>query len=273
MLNASIKSFAPVAGSVGHMARLFVTLANSKGAGESAVVDAIQTSLSGHAQVIASSIRIYHDSEYQATATCLVVGNNKVVPVDSKREGFRCINSTTNMFMDEEESLWTLHQTAAGDVMVMSNGFDDIVSMSRSLSSVSSDSYHTTDGRNAIESVSAMQRSVEGGDFVAFCDGTTDLRFGLVVGRIESTSRVAVLAQDTGEVEEVDDLAIVDGVDSSEVPDPKMTEEDAVNIAVSAARGSANVDHIINYFKRIYGQHPEFFAQLSSRIRSHQFAG
>lgn len=254
------------------------------------LVDVVHTSESrdNHAEVVAAIEQVFDNqlscvcgsfhsvdkAPYSERISGVVRVNAQAIPYTEDIKGFRSLS--TNIFMDEEEKMWALRRTDAGDLLVKSTGIEDHDSLRGLLDVVCSNNRSLSSAHRAeIASLSSLHQSVEGGDFVQYVsESSQSLRLGYVVATDPKDGKLLVLASDApvdSEGETIDRQAITASFDQSEFPATKLSEQEQMDIAVSAARGVVDISAILAYYKKVFARGPAFYEQFAQRVRSHAF--
>ena len=241
-----------------------VTHTSESRANPEAIFSAINEKFGNKLQAVASSFKTLDKGPLTQRIVGLVQKTTEAVVFEPGMDGFRAMSS--NIFMDKEESMWTLRQSESGKLLVKSTGIEDDADMLNLLSAQCS-AVGTTGFGNL---VAACSVAVQGGDLISFISNSGDLKIGYVIASTD-TAEIPVIPL-VGDVEQVPEQAIVEKLADGEVEAPELTEAEKIDQAVAAARGVVDIEAIVGYYKRVYGHNATFFAQLEQRIRSHKFA-
>lgn len=174
--------------------------------------------------------------------------------------GFKSVSS--NMFMDKESDMWRLEDTPGGKLLVKDNPDESVSSMKELLASLCSSS--------PWKSECSEIKTAVGGDFVSFVGLSGNLNYGFVISSISNSEDVLILPVDAEAPTEVAQAACVTVVPGEQLPDLEVVE--TPDVITSSARGGSSVDVVIEYYRRLYGNHKEFFSQLVDRIKNQAFA-
>lgn len=200
--------------------------------------------------------------------------NTQSVAFQDGMKGFRSVSS--NVFMDDEEKMWTLRKTEAGDVLVKGTGIEDHESLKGLLDVVCSGGYSlSSEYKKSTASISAMQESISGGDFVEFVsEASNQVQYGFVIASDVEAGKLIVLPNGSApeaEGEVVDKAAVTQKFDTEEFPEPEMSEQEQMDQAVSSARGVVNLSTLLDYYKKVFARSPAFYAEFAKRARGHAF--
>lgn len=181
--------------------------------------------------------------------------------------GMRSVSA--NMYMDEQEHLWTLRSQNGSDVLVRSsdmNNSEELMDMIASCSSVTNQgglrSHNPSVYRKLQEYMVALSSS-NGGDMVSFVeDGKTHV--GFVAARIQDEGKTTFLTVDKdGESRSISSdqmIAMLDGDQLTEFPD--------LNVSLSSA---VDIDRLLSYYSQVFRYSPEYYARVEDVIRNHAF--
>lgn len=207
-------------------------------------------------------------SEVGRTITGIFTLNPQTVAYEKDMDGFKAVSG--NMFMDEEEGLWVLRKTDSGSILVKSTGMEDADIIADLMPSVASAGIGSL-GYEATASMSkesAVRSSIEGGDFVAFVNPTTEcVEFGAVVASVETadgqlTKRLVVQANaDDADCQTIDRGMVVLKFDDVDIGDLEVSESSAKSLAEIAA-----------YYKQVFIRDPAYYEKFLARLQSYVFA-
>lgn len=222
---------------------------------------------------VENSFAVISSNKVGDVITGIVSANPQTIAFDeSVSSSFRSLSG--NMFMDEEENLWALRKTEAGEILVKSRGKDDFDVIGDLLSSLSSSNV----GSMAYEATASLQKdinfrdSLNGGDFVLFVNPETDsVEVGAVVASVfddlgKSTGQIAVISAN----EDRDDTVIIDrnlvvcGFDA-DIDDEGLVD----NASLS---GEHTLDSIAAFYRQVFSRDPKYFEEFMSRWTQHNFA-
>lgn len=195
--------------------------------------------------------------------------NVKAIPVVENMAGFRSVSS--NLFMDEEDNMWNLKKTEAGEVLVQNTGIGDHESLRHMMDMCCSSSSMSSVMRSVSSSQQEMVRNLESGSFVSYCSAASNsIKLGFVVCASDTEGKLIVLPQD-GEAEEVDTGAVTEEFDTEQLPDVELTKEDEATAAVAAARGSVDISVLLAYYKKVFAYSPDYYQEFARRVQQHAF--
>ena len=258
------------------LARVVVEVAHNRDSREdhSLVAESLSRAFDRKLQAVCGSFKSVDKAPYTERIEGVVRVNTESVAFAKGMKGFRSVSS--NIFMDDEEKMWALRKTEAGDILVKGTGIEDHESLRGLLDVVCSGGYSlSSEYRKAMTSVSSMQKRIQGGDFVSFVSNSSaEVKFGFVVASDEQEGKLIVLptdAEDESEGEVVDKEAVTGDFDTEEFPEPEMSEQEQMDQAVCSARGVVNLSTLMAYYKKVFQRSPAFYAEFAKRARSHAF--
>jgi hypothetical protein len=239
----------------------------------SLVISALTTKFGNKVRAVDGSFHVLASDKGSDTFTGIVSCNPESVAYDEDLKGYRALSG--NMFMDDDEMLWSLQKTESGDILIKSRGRDDADVMSELMSSLSS----AVIGTSAFESVSSskadacVRNGVVGGDFVIFVDPNTEqVKFGSVIASVEqedgSGAGLCVLASDEGSKSAIIDRGMV----LSSFEDVDFSDEGLVGEEEAVAANGHSLDEIEAYYSRVFQRDPAYFEKFMARWKSHVFA-
>lgn len=261
------------------MARVLcgVTHAGDSREDHSKISNALRTRLQGKMEAVAGSFSSVDKGQYQEQITGIVSVVKEAIPVTKENlVGFRAV--AANMFMDDEQDMWVVRKSAAGDLIVKTTGIEDDMSLVRLLNqSCSHSTNHSSisEQRRMVARASAVCDTVKGGDFVSYVNMNNELTCGFLVATAfdEAHPEVhqAVVLPINGEEEVINVKAVIDNHDQTSFPALELSEQETVDAAVASARGSVNLQTLLDYYKKVYARRPAFYAEFAKRIKAHAF--
>jgi hypothetical protein len=246
----------------------------------SLIAASIRASLAGKMEPVAGSFTSLSAGNYQEQITGVVSVVREAISADAKTvadKGFKSISA--NMFMDDEEHMWVLRKSSAGDLLVKTTGIDDDLSLIKLLDhacSGSSTSSSVSDYRQMVAHASSVYNSVQGGDFVSYVNINNEVVCGYVVATVSDTpeteaDKALVLPVGGDEEELINTKAITEVHSQDTFPEMEITEEEAVDSAVSASRGDVSVASLLDYYKKVFARSPKFYQEFARRLKAHAF--
>ena len=220
---------------------------------------------------VSGSFRSIDKAPYTERIVGVVRVNTQSVPKEHAAN-FRSVSS--NIFMDDEDKMWVLRKTEAGDILVKNTGIEDHDSLRGLMDVVCSGGYSlSSEFRAAEASISRAQSSVQGGSFVQYVSNQdAETRFGYVVASVDD--KLIVLPHDASadsEGEVVDKNAVVEEYDTDKAPEVEMSEQEKMDQAVSVSRGVVGVSQLLDYYRKVFARSGPYYAEFAKRVRSHSF--
>lgn len=235
-------------------------------------LEAIASRLGGKLRPVHGSFQIVASNKVSDTLTGIFTCNPETIAFEEGMNGYKAVAG--NMFIDDEEQLWALRKTEAGNLLVKSRGKEDadiIAELMTSLSSVSVGSV----GFEAVASVQREERArteLQGGDFVAFVHPQREeVVFGAVVASVCLED-----GRETGEL-----VVVASGEDTSVVVDCHMAlakfadveYDDTGLVDENTVEANAHsIDEISAYYQRLFQRDPSYFEKFMERWMNHAFA-
>lgn len=209
----------------------------------------------GSLRVIPRSFKVESSNAHAGIYTITGYAHlNKEMKSADEASKMRAVAS--NMFMDASDNIWKQH----GTTLFKDNNIETSEALEELLTSVAS-----TQARNRSMATIASAPSVEGGDLVHYASNG-EMHLGFVVATDNANGKLLVLASDSDETEVIDRFDVNEEVsyDASELKEDNNAE-------VAGANAVADKSALVNYYKRLFGNHPEFFAQLEADINQHAY--
>lgn len=193
--------------------------------------------------------------------------NERIVLTEQNQHKFRSIAS--NMYMDEEDKLWSMKKTEAGNILISSHASDELEVMQNLMKSVASSAPEQAVQQRMSETDASRAR-IRGGDLALFVSESGALSMGFVAAAMETNERedagVAVVTQLDEDVQVIDRNMVIAYVSGDEIDADETAELEAV------ASGNINMDVIADYYRRVFQRRPEYFEMFMERFRNHVFA-
>lgn len=251
------------------VARVVHTAASRKNS--ALVSEAIRNKFNGQLQAVAGSLRIEDKGPVSDTISGVVSVVRESVAIASSEDmtGFRAVAS--NMYLDDEERMWTLNTTAAGNLMVRTTGIDDDHALIGHLSAVASSARTAQEGERLQAVASAIQSKIEGGKFVSYVNHNNEIAHGFIVVTASDEPVAVVLPMGQGDAEQVALTAVTEVHEVSSDVLPVLTEDEQVQISIASARGAVNMEMMLDYYRRVFARSDEYFNAFADRLRSHSF--
>lgn len=255
-----------------------VTHAGNSRDDHSAVASAMRKKFLGKMEAVAGSFVSLSSGQFQEQIAGVISVVREAMPATKENlKGFRSVSA--NMFMDEEEKMWVVRKSSAGDLVVKTTGIDDDMSLLKILNQAcagSSSLSSVSDFRQMVAHASAVSDHVTGGDFVSYVNQNNEIACGFVVATAHDVdtpdvTQAIILPVDGDQEEVVNVKAITEVHPTDSFPEVETTQQEGVDVAVAAARGTTSLQTILDYYKRIYARSPKFYAMFASRLKAHAF--
>lgn len=247
-----------------HFAR--VVAQASAGATPESVMAGFRKQFTGITPVNGSFVSVSKNAATHTFEGIVGVVAERVVITDENRDQFKAVAG--NMFMDEDEKLWTLKAGDAGQVMVKSICNDDFAVMQQLLSVASSNPNDFETGP-MVQKNAEVRATAQGSDLVTFVStATSQVEMGIVVASVENadgtdTHTVQVVRRN-GETETVNREMIVAVAEQNLEDD----HDELANVATAA-----NIDFaaIAAYYSRMFARRRDYYDMFMARFRNHAF--
>lgn len=255
------------------LARVTVEVAHNQHSREnhSLVSESLSRIFDNKLAAVSGSFMSIDKAPYTERLSGVVRVNTQAVPM-SAQHGFRSVSA--NIFMDDEDKMWVLRTTDAGDILVKSTGIEDHDSL-RGLLNVVCSSGHSlsSEFRQTELSVSTMQQDITGGDFVQYVSvHSNETKFGYVVASTDDGKLIVLPSDESAEEGEViDTAALVKKEDVEDAPEPEMSEQEKMDAAVSVSRGVIDMSTLLDYYKKVFSRSGTYYSEFAKRVRAHSF--
>jgi hypothetical protein len=250
-----------------------VTHTTASRADHQLALDALGETMGSRMRPVEGSFHVISSNSIGDTITGVITSNPDTIAYDEAvASSFKAVAG--NMFMDEEEQLWALRKTEAGDLLVKSRGKEDADVIADLMTSLSSSDV----GTMAYESVSSAQRDagvrlgLQGGDFITYVNPNTEqVDFGAVVASAfddhgRNLGKIAVQS-----VEASSDPVIIDrGMALGQFEDVDFNDEGLVDDNQVEA-SAKSLDMIAAYYQKVFQRDPAYFEKFMERWMNHSF--
>jgi hypothetical protein len=215
------------------------------------------------------------NSKHNTTIMGILMANREVQDAAFIQErNMKSVSASGNIYIDEDDELWQLQATAGGQVVVRTSGIADSEALLRLLST-SSRILGTIEHNDA---KTALTRALEakGEDFVTYVDSTNQTQYGYVIASVKASpdsEPSALMLSRTSEEPTIVNLNSIVEIHSDATP-PSVdvySKTELAEIALASANQAVTVEHLLDYYRRLYSKFPEFYANLEARIKSHTF--
>lgn len=256
------------------LARVTVEVAHNRDSRENhdLVMQSVSKAFDNKLSPVAGSFRSIDKAPYTERVVGVVRINTQAVPVDAA-QNMRSVSS--NIFMDDEDKMWVLRKTEAGDILVKNTGIEDHDSLRSLMDVVCSGGFSLSSEFARSESkVDTMQANVRGGSYIQYVSSaSTETKFGYVVAEADG-EKLIVLPQDgsSEEGEVVDRAAVVEEYNVEDAPQPEMSEQEQMDEAVSISRGVVDLSMLLSFYKKVFARSGKYYDEFAKRVRGHAFA-
>lgn len=224
-----------------------------------------------HAAPVQGSFRALANNGYTMSVEGIVgTIEERIVLSDENRGNFQAV--AANMYMDEEETLWSMRSSELGEVLIKSHAHDDMSVMSELMACVASTQVGVQEAEPSSAKEAQIRNTVEGGDlaaYVSLATGTLQMGYVVVTASSETTGEdmgLVVQANNSEKTELIPRDLVVDFVKAEHLDYDEAGELEAV------ASGEINMERIAAYYRKMFMRRPEYFEKFWERFKSHKFA-
>lgn len=234
------------------------------------VTQAIAKKFENQLQAVAGSIHVVDSGPLTDTITGVLGVQRETIAVNGSDnlKGFKAVAS--NMYLDDEDRMWTLNTTAAGNLLVRANGVEDDAALLNMLSAVASAAQTSTESVNLRAVASSVRQSLAAGQYVSYVNVNNVLAHGYIVA-MAGDETALVLAPGQEEAETINVNAVVASHEISDEVLLDLDEDEKTQIAIASARGAVPIEAMVDYYRRVFIRSPEYFQQFEQRLRGHAF--
>ncbi len=237
------------------------------------VRSAIAKKFDNQLEAVAGSFSLKDRGPVSDVITGLVTPRREAIAVASSADmnGFRAIAG--NMFLDEEDRIWSLNKTAAGSLLVRTTGIDDDSTLLGMLTATASSVINGKEEREMIATASAVRNNVVGGSYVTFVNANNLVDHGYILATANDNGNevAAVLPAGADEAQEISVNAVID-VHEISPKMPQFSEEEEMQQNVAVASGRVNLDMLLDYYKKVFAADPSYYEQFATRLKEYSFA-
>lgn len=238
----------------------------SNGATKEQVFNGIRQQFKGVTPIHGSFVSLACEPTLHHFEGIVGVVSERVVVNDQNRDNYKAV--AANMYMAQDESLWTLRKTAAGEVMVKSVCADDALVMQQLLACATHD-HNDFNNKNLHLKSSQDRAMVDGGDLITYVSQqTADLQVGIACASIDhedgSPTPEIFVVRPNGQTETVHREMIVVTAGAVELDETESKD----SVAVASA---ADTDRFASFYSRVFARRPAYFEDFMARVRSYVF--
>lgn len=254
-------------------ARVIATVAHVNGSRgtKASLMDALRAKFDNKLFPVENSFSVLSSNPVSDTVTGILSVAPQAVSYTEDLQGFKILAG--NMFMDEEENLWALRKTEAGDILVKSFGKDDAEVVSGLLNSVSSSYSGAYESVASVQNTNNMLNSICGGDYVTYVEPhSSKVSFGAVVASVDNadgtdSGKLYVADIDCGPAQFVDRRMVLASWDGVEVED----DVDANSEVATSSANAKSPEEIAAYYQKVFQRNDGYFQKFMERWKSHSF--
>lgn len=235
------------------------------------VRQAFANKFDGNMVAVAGSVRQLDRGPLTSTISGVLSVQRETVAVasDADMKPFRALAS--NMYLDDEDRMWSLNKTAAGNLMVRSTGIDDDHALIGMLQAVATAAPTTQESVRLRAVASSVAENLQPGDYASFVNANNAMDHGYIVA-MAGDGTALVKTQHGPEDGEIINVAAV--VETHELPEdvlPELSQDEQMEVAVAAARGTVSIDQMLDYYRRVFIRSSDYFEKFADRLRNHAF--
>lgn len=199
----------------------------------------------------------------------VTVHQERIALTPEIRDNFKAVSSS--MYLDEEEKIWNLKRTPAGEILIRAAVGDEDTLLSNMLQSVASSSPQSRDVHRQASECDASRASIQGGDLALFVGSEGTPVMGFVVAAVANAdgtdAGLSMVTRSMEDVELIDRNQVVAFVAGSEL---ELQKDDAVKALASGGR--VDMDFIANYYRQVFMRDTAYFEKFMERFNAHVFA-
>ncbi len=255
-------------------ARVVATVTHSNGSRDSKVAlsNAIRSKFDNKLHIVDDSFTVLSKNSISHTLVGILSVMPQAISYEKGMSGFSILAG--NMYMDEEENLWALRKTEAGDILVKAFGKDDAEIVSGILETAASSGFTGAyESVAAVEDTNKMISGVQGGDFVTYVEPQSGkVSFGAVVAAVfneddTDSGKLYIVDRDAGPAQFVDrGMVLASWLDVSIPNDTDPNDE------VATARANVkSPEEIAAYYQKVFQRNQAYFEKFMERWRSQSY--
>lgn len=237
------------------------------------VLESLSAAIGSKMRPIEGSFQVLSSNKVGDVITGIITANPETVAYDEAvASNFKAVAG--NMFMDDEENMWALRKTEAGDLLVKSRGADDADVISDLMTSLSSAGVGSMsfEAKAQVQRENGVRSELQGGDFITFVNPQTEtVEFGAVVASAfddngRQLGTMAVQSSAGGETVILDrNMALAKFADV-DYNDEGLVDEQTVEA------NAHSLEEISAYYQRVFQRDPSYFEKFMERWMNHVFA-
>lgn len=251
-------------------ARIVATVPNTLAKSAADTISALEKHFGNKMRAVNNTFTVTASTAATTTVSGIMTANIEAVAYTPEMKGFRSVSG--NMFLDEEDSAWSLKTTSSGQVLIRARTQKDTEIIDEMMTSVSSSAVGTSsyEGLKRVNMDDNVRNHLSGNDFVVFVNPTTaEVTFGAVACAIvdgNESQELCVIAAGDDDYTKIDRRMVLSVVEASEieVDDSEVYQE-------STSSSGHSLDEIINYYRQVFQRNLGYFDKFISRWKQHAF--
>lgn len=251
-------------------ARVVATIPNTLAKDAASTLRALEGHFGNKMRTVDGTFTVTASTAATTTIAGIMTANVEAVAYTPNMQGFRSVSG--NMFLDEEDSAWSLKTTSSGQVLIRARTQNDSEVIDEMMTSVSSSAVGTSsyEGLKRINMDDNIRNGLSGNDFIVFVNPTTaEVTFGAVACAIvddNDSQELCVIASGETDYTKIDRRMVLSVVEASEI---EIDDSDIYQESTSSSGHS--LDEIINYYRQVFQRDLSYFEQFISRWKQHTF--
>lgn len=228
------------------------------------------TRLGDRLQAVAGTfVKVNKTGLHNTVEGIVTVHQERVALTDANSDSFKAVSSS--MYLDDEEKIWNLKRTPAGDILIRANTGDEDEVLNGMMKCVASNVASDRDLVRQMSDCDASRQSIQGGDLAMFVGREDKVVMGFVVAAVAnadgSDAGLAMVTRSMEDVEMIDRNQVVSFVRGAEL---ELPQDEAVKALASGGR--VDMDFIADYYRRVFMRDPAYFEKFMERFNNHVFA-
>lgn len=221
---------------------------------------------------VPNSWYLVESNSFTDTLCGILSTNKQSIPYQENMHGFHALSS--NMFMDEEQHMWSLKETEGGKLLVKTSNYEDEEALNQLMAAFSADLSLTDPIFGKVENAMGYCQQLTGGDYVSFISrASNEVRTGYVVSAVtqetgELTDQLLVLAYNQDNYDLIHRNMVTGTYQIDDLP--VLAEEEV--IASASPKKTLVIEDILSYYRMLYQRNPDYFAAFEKRLTEYCFA-
>lgn len=237
------------------------------------ITNAIRQRLNNNLEPVPGTFSVVSSDTFSHTISGALRVIRPAIPfIEGQTRGFTSFAS--NMFMDNEKSIWVLKQTDNGKLLVQTSNLEDEAALNDLMGSYSSTSSRFTPEFKSYSSAIQTQQYI-GGDFAYFVNKSGDAKVGYIVASVVEdgkAERFMVLSGDQ-DAEIISPSLVLAKLSDADAPviETKVSKNEKFVNSITASNKQAALQDMLEYYKLMFRRRPEYYAAFEARLKSHAF--